>query len=290
MLNLDQFYNSSNFYSSEDGLQLHYRDIGVDNGKFVIICIPGLTRNSKDFDEFATRHAENNRVICIDLRGRALSEYDKNWKNYHPLTYAKDVWRLLDFLSIDKVAIMGTSLGGLIAMVMSFQDNNRIAGVILNDIGPEINPEGLQRIKNYAGLLPPVKTWEEAGKQTKDIYGPALKGLEDDQWITLAKRAYKEINHNKIILDVDSNINTAIQKLGPQKGDPWHYFKSLEHTETLVLRGELSDILSEEILKKMHNRNPNLKSAIIPDRGHVPLLNEKTCLSEIGEFLKRIKS
>ena len=119
MLNLDNFYHSSHFYTSEDGLQLHYRDIGVDNGKFVILCIPGLTRNSRDFDEFATRLAPNNRVICVDLRGRALSEYDKNWQNYHPLTYAKDVWRLLDSLSIEKVVIMGTSLGGLIAMVMS---------------------------------------------------------------------------------------------------------------------------------------------------------------------------
>ena len=123
MSNLEEFYNSSNFYSSDDGLKLHYRDIGNENGKYAIVCIPGLTRNSRDFDEFASRHAKHNRVICVDLRGRALSEYDKNWKKYHPLTYAKDVWTLLDKLSIQKVVIMGTSLGGLIAMVMSFQNN-----------------------------------------------------------------------------------------------------------------------------------------------------------------------
>ena len=290
MINSEKFYNSSNFYTSDDGLQLHYRDIGNDNGEFAILCLPGLTRNSRDFDEFATRLAPNNRVICIDLRGRGLSEYDENWQNYHPLTYAKDVWTLLDNLSIEKVVIMGTSLGGLIAMVMSFQNNKRIAGVILNDIGPEIDPEGLERIKKYAGLLPPVKTWAEAANQTKQVYGPWLKGINDNQWIKLAKRAYKENNHNEPVLDVDVNINKAIKQVGPQKGDPWQYFDSLKNTESLALRGELSDILTKDIVTKMHNENPNLVSAIIPDRGHVPLLNEEICLSAVDQFLKRIKT
>ncbi|MBL4661395.1 MAG: alpha/beta hydrolase [Alcanivoracaceae bacterium] len=290
MNNLDTFYNSSNFYQSDDGLQLHYRDIGIDNGKFVILCLPGLTRNSRDFDEFASRLAENNRVICLDLRGRALSEYDENWKNYHPLTYAKDVWTLLDKLAIEKVAIMGTSLGGLISMVMSFQNNDRIAGVILNDIGPEINAKGLERIKKYAGLLPPVETWKEAGEQTKQVYGPWLKGLDDSIWIKLAKRAYKDNAQHKPVLDMDSNISTAIKKMGPQKGDPWQLFDSLTNTETLVLRGELSDILTAEILTKMHDRNPKLVSMIIPDRGHVPLLDEEASISAIDKFLQRIRS
>jgi pimeloyl-ACP methyl ester carboxylesterase len=287
---LEEFYKSSNGYTSVDGLQLHYRDIGVDNGQFVIVCIPGLTRNSRDFDEFAASYAENNRVICVDLRGRGLSEYDENWKNYHPLTYANDVWRLLDKLSIEKVVIMGTSLGGLISMVMSGQQNDRIVGVIMNDIGPEIESRGLQRIKDYAGLLPPVKTWEEAGEQTKQIYGSALKGIDDSQWITLAKRAYKENNRKCPVLDMDVNINKAIKQVGAQKGDPWQLFDSLKNTETLVLRGELSDILSDEILTKMHHRNPNLISAIIPDRGHVPLLNEEVSVTAIDDFFKRIKS
>ncbi len=290
MNNLDTFYNSSNFYQSDDGLQLHYRDIGIDNGEFVILCIPGLTRNSRDFDEFASRLADNNRLICLDLRGRGLSEYDENWKNYHPLTYAKDVWTLLDKLSIEKVAIMGTSLGGLISMVMSFQNNQRIAGVILNDIGPEINAKGLERIKKYAGLLPPVETWQEAGEQTKQVYGSWLIGLDDSLWIKLAKRAYKDNAQNKPVLDMDSNISTAIKKMGPQKGDPWQLFDSLANTETLVLRGELSDILTDEILAKMHDRNPKLVSAIIPDRGHVPLLDEEASISAIDKFLQRIRS
>jgi len=290
MVNLEEFYNSSNFYTSDDGLELHYRDIGVDNGEYVILCIPGLTRNSRDFDEFATRYALNNRVICVDLRGRGLSEYDENWKNYHPLTYAKDVWTLLDDLSIEKVVIMGTSLGGLIAMVMSIQNNERLAGVILNDIGPEIDTKGLERIKKYAGLLPPVMTWEEAGQQTKQIYGQWLKGMDDSQWIKLAKRAYKQNAKNHPVLDMDVNISRAIKELGPQKGDPWQLFESLKKTETLVLRGEMSDILSDSILTKMHDRNPNLQSAIIPERGHVPLLDEDASLSAIDEFFKRIGS
>jgi len=290
MVNTKEFYDSNNYYQSDDGLKLHYRDIGKDNGQFVIICIPGLTRNSRDFDVFASKYAQDNRVICVDLRGRGLSEYDENWKNYHPLTYAQDMWTLLDKLSIDKVVIMGTSLGGLISMVMAFQNNNRIAGVIMNDIGPEIDPNGLERIKKYAGLLPPVKTWKEAGEQTKQVYGPWLKGIENDQWVTLAKRAYKENNQKYPVLDMDANISRAIKELGPQKGDPWLIFDSLQNTESMVLRGELSDILSDEILQKMHQRNPKLQSAVIPDRGHVPLLDEATSIAAIDKFLKRLKS
>ncbi|MFK8010450.1 MAG: alpha/beta fold hydrolase, partial [Marinicellaceae bacterium] len=265
MINLEAFYNSSHYYTSDDGLKLHYRDLGVDNGQFVIVCIPGLTRNSRDFEEFATKYAQISRVICIDLRGRGLSEYDTEWKNYHPLTYAQDVWTLLDKLSINKVVIMGTSLGGLISMVMSFQQNKRIAGVIMNDIGPEIDEKGLERIKKYAGLLPPVKTWQQAAQQTQDIYGPALIGIQEDDWMVLAKRAYIENSENCPELDMDINISKAIKQVGAQKGNPWQLFESLQNTETLVLRGEISDILSDEILQKMHSRNQNLKSAIIPN-------------------------
>jgi hypothetical protein len=139
-------------------------------------------------------------------------------------------------------------------------------------------------------LLPPVKTWQEAAKQTKDVYAPSLKGLDDSQWIKLAKRAYKENKHNIPVLDMDVNISKAINQVGAQKGDPWQLFDSLKNTETLVLRGELSDILTDDILTKMHNENPNINSAVIPDRGHVPLLNEKDSLSAVDEFLKGIKS
>ena len=290
MNNSDIFYQSSDFYLSEDGLKLHYRDLGNDNGQYVILCLPGLTRNSRDFEKLASQLAVKNRVICPDLRGRGLSEYDKNWQNYHPLTYAKDIWTLLDKLSIKKVAIIGTSLGGLIAMVMAYQNSNRLVGVILNDIGPEIDKDGLERIKKYAGLLPPVETWEQAKEQTRQTYGPWLKGLKDKQWLVLTKRAYKENAHKTPVLDMDKNISTAIKKIGAQKGDPWQLFDALKNIETLVLRGELSDILSNKILTKMHLRNPKLVSAIIPDRGHVPILDEQTSMSAINNFFKRITS
>jgi len=288
MNNLDKFYNSSKYYQSHDGLKLHFRDIGDDKGKFTIICLPGLTRNSRDFEELATRLAEGHRVISVDLRGRGLSEYDENWRNYHPLTYAQDIWTLLDKLSIEKVIIIGTSLGGLIAMVMAYQDKDRLAGVLMNDIGPEIDTNGLERIKKYAGILPPVKNWQQASEQTKHIYGPWLMGLDDSQWLILAKRAYKENHEKKPILDMDLNISTAIQKLGAQKGDPWELFAALQNINTLVLRGELSDILSAKILAKMHDKKADLVSIIIPDRGHVPLLNEAISTQAIDKFLQEI--
>ncbi len=289
MNNYQGFYNSTHHYLSDDGLELFYRDIG-NNKNDVILCLPGLTRNSRDFEKLASYLALNYRVICPDLRGRGFSEHDMNWQNYHPLTYANDIWTLLNKLSINKVAIIGTSLGGLIAMVMASQDSSRLDGVVLNDIGPEIDPKGLERIKKYAGLLPPVESWTQAAQQTKQVYGSWLKGLSDDQWLILARRSYRENSQNKPVLDMDENISTAIKRLGAQKGDPWQLFEALENIETLVLRGELSDILTDKILQKMLKTNPKLISAVIPDRGHVPLLDEETSLSAINKFLKRIKT
>lgn len=285
MFDTQFFYQSSDYYLSNDGLKLHYRDIGNEPEKETVVCIPGLTRNSRDFEYLASEISGTYRVICPDLRGRAYSEYDRNWQNYHPLTYSDDIWRLLDHLKIDKAHIIGTSLGGLIAMVMASQNAGRIYSIIMNDIGPEIDKTGLIRIKEYAGHLDPVNNWEEACQQTKAIYGPWLKGLDDSMWFVLTKRAYRVID-NQLSLDMDNNIGKAIREVGEQKGDPWQFFDALKDINTLVLRGEISDILSDDILQKMHMRNPSLKSAIIPDRGHVPLLDEIASLKAIKNFLK----
>ena len=285
-MNPVDFYNSSSFYESNDGLKLHFRDLGSKNSPHAIMCVPGLTRNSRDFEDLAPYLAENYRVICPDLRGRGLSDYDPNWKNYHPLTYTDDLWKLLNNLDISKVCIIGTSLGGLISMVMAFQDANRLSGVIMNDIGPEIDQQGLERIKKYAGLLPPVKNWDEAALQTKEVYGPWLKGLDESIWLKLAKRAYRTNADNQPVLDMDDNIGRAIKEVGEQKGNPWELFDGLKNTNILVLRGEISDILTDEILMKMKKRNPNIEYAVIPDRGHVPLLDEETSLTAINNFLK----
>ncbi len=275
-------------FTSEDGLELYYRDFGADQPGTPVICLPGLTRNSRDFEELALRLEGRRRVITPDLRGRGYSEYDPNWQNYHPGTYIKDTWRLLDTLGIDRVVIVGTSLGGLCAMAMSKENNARIAGVVMNDVGPEIGAEGLKRIQGYTGLLPPVTTWEEAANQTREVYGQWLPGLSPYDWLNLARRGYRE--HDGVPrLDFDPNVGRAVREVGPQKGDPWANFASLENTPVTLLWGVDSDILTKEICDKMLAVKADLEVVPVANRGHVPLLDEPECVAAIDAMLERVQ-
>lgn len=281
--------DNASFYKSHDGLNLYYRDFGSDKSGTPIICLPGLTRNSRDFEDLANYLSDRRRVITTDLRGRGFSDYDENWENYHPLTYVQDVWSLLDHLGIDQVIVIGTSLGGLCAMVMSATNHDRIAGVVMNDIGPEINPAGIARVQEYTGRVPPVTSWDEAAQQTKEIYGEWLPGLSDEDWQKMAWRAYREDENGVPRLDMDMNIGEAVRKVGAQKGDPWQLFDSFGEMPVTVLWGVMSDILTEDIVDKMKARKPDLQVAPIPNRGHVPLLNEPESLAAIDEFLERVQ-
>ncbi len=226
-------------------------------------------------------------MLTPDLRGRGYSDYDPSWRNYHPLTYIGDAWRLLDTLGIDRVIVMGTSLGGLCGMAMSMQDNARIAGLIMNDIGPEIAPEGLNRVQDYTGRLPPVASWDEAVAQTREIYGVWLPGLSDDDWLVMAKRAYRE--HDGVPrLDFDPNIGRAVREVGPQKGDPWEYFGTLAETPVTVLWGVDSDILTRDICDRMLAAKPDLNVVPVANRGHVPLLDEPECVEAIDAMLEAV--
>lgn len=279
---------TAHYYRSSDGLQLFYHDFATERTGTPVICLPGLTRNSRDFDDLAAHLSATRRVLTPDLRGRGFSDHDPDWRNYHPGTYVKDVWTLLDLLEIEKVIVIGTSLGGMIAMAMAFQNASRLAGVVMNDIGPEVAPEGLARIQKYTGRLPPVSSWAEAREQTRQIYGPWLKDLSDAEWDKMAWRAYRADNDGVPVLDIDLEIGTAVRNVGPQTGNPWDLFDALRLTPTLLLHGEMSDILSPAIIAKMRARKPDLKVADVPDRGHVPLLNEPVALSAIDEFIAEL--
>jgi pimeloyl-ACP methyl ester carboxylesterase len=282
--------DTARYYRSSDGLQLFYRDFSPDRPGTPVICLPGLTRNSRDFDELAAQLSQQRRVLTPDLRGRGFSEHDREWRNYYPGTYVKDVWTLLDLLVIEKVIVVGTSLGGLIAMAMAYGNAARLAGVVMNDVGPEIAAEGLARIQKYTGRLPPVASWAEARAQTREIYGPWLPGLSDADWEKMAWRAYRAGADGVPVLDIDLNIGTAVREVGPQAGDPWTLFDALRYTPTLLVHGVLSDILSPAIVAKMVARKPDLKVVDVPDRGHVPLLNEPAALSAIDTFIGELES
>lgn len=279
---------SGHYYQSSDGLNIFYRDYGGQNDGTPIICLPGLTRNSRDFDALANYLSNRRRVITVDFRGRGFSDYDPTWQNYHPLTYVADTWNLLDLLHIKTVIIVGTSLGGLCAMAMAAQQGERIAGVVMNDIGPEINPAGIARISEYTGRAAPVTSWAEAAQQTKDIYGEWLPGLSDDDFMRLARRGFREIDDDIPRLDMDVNIGRAVREIGPQKGDPWELFAALQNVPVTLLWGVLSDILTEDIIEKMKAAKPDIQVAPVAARGHVPLLDEPESLAAIDAFIGNV--
>lgn len=280
--------DDATFYESSDGLSLYYREFGAGNEGTPVICLPGLTRNSRDFEDLANALAGRRRVLTTDLRGRGFSAYDPDWRNYHPRTYVQDVWTLLDTLGIEQVIVVGTSLGGLCAMVMAAEKGERVAGVVMNDIGPEINPAGIDRVKQYTGKLPAVATWKEAIEQSKEIYGEWLPGLTDEDWEKMAWRAYRDDEEGRPRLDMDPHVGTAIREVGPQKGDPWALFDALADIPTVLLWGVMSDILTRDIVEKMQARKPDLEVVEVPNRGHVPLLDEPECLDAINALLDRV--
>jgi pimeloyl-ACP methyl ester carboxylesterase len=280
--------DTARYYQSSDGLRLFYHDFASDRPGTPVICLPGLTRNSRDFDELAAHLSATRRVLTPDLRGRGFSDHDPEWRNYHPGTYVKDVWTLLDLLEIDAVIVIGTSLGGLIAMAMALQDASRLTGVVMNDIGPEVAAEGLQRIQAYTGKLPPVANWDEARAQTREIYGPWLPGLSDAEWDRMTWRAYRAGADGVPVQDIDRNIGRAVREVGPQAGDPWVLFDALRDTPTLLLHGVMSDILTPAIIEKMRARKPDLQVVDVADRGHAPLLNERECIAAIDTFIREL--
>jgi pimeloyl-ACP methyl ester carboxylesterase len=232
--------------------------------------------------------SKRRRVLTVDFRGRGYSDRDPNWRNYHPGTYVTDVLALLDSTGIEKAIIIGTSLGGLCAMAIAAQAGDRVAGVIMNDIGPEINPAGLARIHAYTGKLAPVANWDEAVAQTRAIYGEWLPGLSDADWHKMVWRAYRENAAGVPELDIDPDIGTAVRKLGAQSADPWLLFDALKNIPTILFRGCLSDILTKDIVRKMQVRKPDLEVVTVANRGHVPLLDEPECTAAIDQFLGKV--
>ena len=263
--------DNASFFESQDGLKLYYRDFGAENTGTPVICLPGLTRNSRDFEDLANYLSDRRRVITCDFRGRGYSEYDENWENYHPLTYVQDTWTLLDHLGIDKIIVVGTSLGGLCAMVMATTQGERVAGVVMNDIGPEINPAGIERVREYTGRVPPVSSWDEAAEQSKEIYGDWLPGLSDEDWKKMAWRAYRENEKGVPHLDMDPNIGEAVRKVGAQKGDPWALFDSFKDKPVTLLWGVMYDIMTKKIIDKMIDKNKNLNIVSLTNRWNEPL-------------------
>jgi pimeloyl-ACP methyl ester carboxylesterase len=272
-------------YLSDDGLRLFYREFDGDRSRLPLLCMHGLTRNSGDFIDLARHLAPARRVLACDVRGRGLSARDPDWQNYQPPVYAQDMWRLLDHAGVGAAVLVGTSMGGIMAMLMAVQQPQRVAALILNDIGPEVDAKGLARIAAYAGAEVPLRNWDEAVAQMRQRYGAALPGLDDDFWRRYTRASFREGPGGALEPDYDPAIaNRFAQDSGDAGGKLWELFTAIRQP-VLVLRGETSDILSRDTLQRMAVLHPQLQAVEVPARGHVPLLDEPAALAAIDRFL-----
>ena len=277
------------YFKSADGLRLYYRDYPAEApGRTPVLCLPGLTRNSRDFESIASRMSRSRRVLCADLRGRGLSQHDPDWKNYHPGTYVGDIALLLKDAGVSKVIILGTSLGGILAMVVAATTPQVLAGVVLNDVGPEVAAEGLKRISTYVGKSAPVSSWAEAAAQARNTYGLAWPDATDADWLGFAKRSYTEVD-GVPRLAMDPMIGEAV-RAAPAGAAPdlWPVFGALKPIPTLALRGAISDVLSEGTFDRMAREKPDLVRVTIVQRGHPPMLDEPDSVAAIESFLARL--
>ncbi|MBL4612505.1 MAG: alpha/beta hydrolase [Emcibacter sp.] len=279
------------YYHSQDGLKLYYRDYNSANSpKTPLLCLHGLTRNSKDFDRFARHYAPHYRVISLDTRGRGQSAYDPTYANYNVPIYVQDVLTFLAHEKLDRVIAVGTSMGGLISMTIGALQPDVLKGIILNDIGPEINPKGLERISSYVGKGEILKNWQQAIDLVKLINGPMFPDYDEADWSLFTHNTFREREDGSITTDYDPAIGTAIQESAENAVpvDLWPLFASLSPIPILTLRGEDSDILSDETLERMAREHPLLTKVTVPNRGHTPDLAEDISLRGIDKFITQL--
>jgi pimeloyl-ACP methyl ester carboxylesterase len=280
-------------WRSRDGLNLFARDYPAagDEERLPVICLHGLTRNSKDFEEIAPILAGwGRRVIVPDVRGRGQSDRDPNPKNYQPKIYARDVLEMMAALKIPRAVFLGTSMGGLITMTLAAIRPKVIAATILNDVGPAIAPEGVTRILSYAGKPVEIRDWNDAADYVRRTNSVALPHFTEEDWHRFAQRTFRQ-GSNGPQLDYDPAIAIPLGK-PPSRLSFWIaglLFRRLARKRpTLLVRGEISDILSVGIAERMQRMAPRLQRVDVPDVGHAPMLTEPAAVDAIGQFLRTV--
>lgn len=277
------------YWWSNDGLRLHYRDYPGRSDRPAIVCIPGLTRNARDFATTADRLAGEWRVIALDLRGRGESSYAKDPLTYVPLVYLQDIEGLLAELGLGRIVLLGTSLGGILTMLLGATGHERIAAAMLNDIGPVIENEGLVRIRNNVGRGASWPTWIHAARQLAANHAATYPDYGLEQWLSMAKRLCRLTPQGRIVYDYDMKIAEPFRLPGGEAGvDLWPAFESLKGIPTLLLRGGLSDILSDATSREMVRRHGDLDYVTVPRIGHAPTLDEPESVAGIHRLLARV--
>ncbi len=272
---------------AQDGLSLYYRDYGDPMSPLVpVMCLTGLTRNSKDYHDLATRLSPRRRVICPDYRGRGRSAYDADWRNYQPTVYLNDIRHLLASLNVHSVIVIGTSLGAFMAMGMAVAVPTMVAGAVLNDAGPDVDPKGLGRILDYIGSDRPQPDWRSAVAVVRELFSSLSIETEAD-WLRFARQTFREGDDGMLHFDWDVNLAKPMRKRGAALPDLWALFRALREIPVLSFRGEISDVLSPDTFERMGDGMPRLTRVTVPGVGHTPTLAEPEVLSALDAYLEQ---
>jgi pimeloyl-ACP methyl ester carboxylesterase len=285
------------FFFADDGLKLHVRDYGIRTGEAVpIVCLPGLARTAADFDWLARALSEGRgcaprRVIALDYRGRGASEWDPNPDHYDMRVESSDILTVLSATEVERAVVIGTSRGGLHAMLLAASRPSVLHAVVLNDIGPQIETQGLARIRGYLEKLPNPASWRDAVDMYKRIAGQQFPALSETDWQTFAELIFEE-KEGRLVQRYDPKLARTLKNFDVEQKLPtlWPQFEALAGIPILAIRGELSDILSAETLAEMTTRHNQCQTYIVPGQGHAPLLFDAPSIARIAAFVAEVDS
>ena len=277
-------------FRTSDGLNLHARHYAAENSnRRDVLCLAGLTRNARDFHVLASALASGHdarNVYAIDMRGRGGSDFDPNYRNYAILVEMFDVQDFMTTYGLHGVALIGTSRGGLIGMGLAASQPTRIGAVVLNDIGPVIDRDGLLRISGYVGKTPTPASWDEAAKMCKKACLETFPDVSDREWLAVARQWFNEAG-GRPAAGYDPEIAKVFNETKDGIPELWPQFTALAKFPCLTIRGALSDLLTATTLTQMADRHPDFASHVVPGQGHAPLLRDRETISVIEAFLRR---
>lgn len=278
-------------YRAPDGLDLFAWRYGPADAPLTALCMHGLTRNHRDFEPMIAKLNGRFAFVAVDVRGRGRSARDPDPSHYTPATYAGDMIALLDHLGLQRVALIGTSMGGLMSMLMMRTVPERVLGVVLNDVGPVLERAGLQRIAGYVTEVKPLADWTAAAEAVARVQADIFPDYGSDDWMAFARRTFRELPSGEVIPDYDPAITRTVGDVKPWialRFAMWRLFKAMRKAPLLVIRGETSDILSERTAARMLRRHPDAALVTVPRVGHAPILDEPEAVTAIDAFLTRL--
>ena len=274
-------------FLSQDGRSLYYRDYGDPLAATPpVLCLPGLTRNSKDFHTLAGRLAASRRVVCPDYRGRGRSDYDRDPRNYHPAVHLNDTRHLMTVTGLHDPVVVGTSFGGFLAIGLAIIVPSSLRAVVLNDVGPKVSDTGMRRIMDYIGKDNPQTDWDAAIDELQRMF-PTMSGQSRSVLLEEARATWREGEDGRLHFDWDTRLVEAVTR-AQGENDPWVLFRALRQFPVLALRGALSDVLSAETLDRMAGAHPDLTAVTVPGRGHPLTMNEPEVTEALDAFLAQV--